>query len=312
MEIFKEMCGTSGCSASGSDLELINGFSKSALTAEQVYTFCVRLCDNEIDRDGERFSAEALTTLAELFVGKTGIFDHNWTAEGQKARIYKAEVITENTITTEAGDAYRYLRGSAYMLRSDENRELIAEIEAGIKKEVSVGCSVKHSVCSVCGGDYGTCEHEKGQTYGGKLCFAELREPVDAYEWSFVAVPAQRKAGVLKKFGRNNEKKELEKLLKENGSESCREEYEKLKRQAQLGKSYIEGLRSDLIKLALTSDDAIDCEIYKGIADKLDEKELVELRRVYQRRADAMFPVQTQLAEKPRDSAREEKSSFLI
>ncbi|MPN03307.1 hypothetical protein SDC9_150534 [bioreactor metagenome] len=127
-----------------------------------------------------------------------------------------------------------------------------------------------------------------------------------------MAVPAQRKAGVLKKFEKRNEKKDLEKLLGENGSESCHEEYEKLKRQAELGKSYIEGLRRDLIKLALTSDDAIDCEIYKGIADKLDEKELVELRRVYQQRADAMFPAQTQLSEKPVNSAREEKSSFLI
>ena len=31
--------------------------------------------------------------------------------------------------------------------------------------------------------------------YGEKLCFTELREPKDAYEWSFVAVPAQPRAG---------------------------------------------------------------------------------------------------------------------
>ena len=38
------------------DLALINRWSRKALTAEEVYAFAVRLCDNEIDRDGERFT----------------------------------------------------------------------------------------------------------------------------------------------------------------------------------------------------------------------------------------------------------------
>ena len=42
------------------ELDQINRFSKAELTADQVYTFSVRLCDNEVDRDGERFSLEAL------------------------------------------------------------------------------------------------------------------------------------------------------------------------------------------------------------------------------------------------------------
>ena len=60
-----------------------------------VYTFSLRLCDNEVDRDLERFAAEALETLGELFVGKSGIFDHQWTAEGQTARIYRTEMVRE-------------------------------------------------------------------------------------------------------------------------------------------------------------------------------------------------------------------------
>ena len=34
------------------ELELINRFAKAELTAEQVYTFSVRLCDNEVDTEG--------------------------------------------------------------------------------------------------------------------------------------------------------------------------------------------------------------------------------------------------------------------
>ena len=64
------------------ELDQGNRFSKAELTADQVYTFSVRLCDNEIDRDGERFPLETLQELERLFVGKSGVFDHQWSALG--------------------------------------------------------------------------------------------------------------------------------------------------------------------------------------------------------------------------------------
>ncbi|MFR7893763.1 MAG: hypothetical protein ACLU38_06450 [Dysosmobacter sp.] len=67
------------------ELDQINRFSKAELTADQVYTFSVRLCDNEVDRDFERFGTEDLDRLGELFLGKSGIFDHQWSAKGQTA-----------------------------------------------------------------------------------------------------------------------------------------------------------------------------------------------------------------------------------
>ena len=109
-------------------------------------------------------------------------------------------MIEEETRTT-AGDKYCWCKGWAYMLRTEKNAELIAEIEGGIKKEVSVGCSAAKRSCSICGKDAGLCEHERGKYYGGKLCYAVLSDITDAYEWSFVAVPAQRAAGVVKRFG---------------------------------------------------------------------------------------------------------------
>ena len=79
------------------ELARINRFAKKELRAEEVYTFAVKLCDNEVDRDFERFDRAALEKLSELFVGRTGIFDHSWSAGGQTARIYRAEVIEEET-----------------------------------------------------------------------------------------------------------------------------------------------------------------------------------------------------------------------
>jgi hypothetical protein len=157
--------------------------------------------------------------------------------------------------------------------------------------------------------DFGTCEHEKGKLYGGKLCYAELREPTDAYEWSFVAVPSQKKAGVMKKFEKDEG---LEKLLRRSGGDRCVREYEKLKRQAELGRKYIDGLRAELVRLAMMSDGELDCEIYKGIAAKLDEDELAEMKRAYGRRAEALFPPETQLSKNTAKPEYEEKTSFLI
>ena len=103
-------------------------------------------------------------------------------------------------VRSEAGEPGCYLKGYAYMLRTQENEGLIAEIAGGIKKEVSVSCAVSRCVCSICGHDIhdrGLCSHVKGRTYEGKRCIARLADPTDAFEWSFVAVPAQPRAGAV-------------------------------------------------------------------------------------------------------------------
>lgn len=255
------------------ELAAINRFAKTELTAEQVYTFSVKLCDNEVDRDYERFDEAALPVLGNLFVGKSGIFDHQWSAQGQAARIYRTEVVRQPEIKTAAGDGYCYLKGWAYLLRHEKNQSLIEEIEGGIKKEVSIGCSIKQSVCSICGADVGTCEHQRGSVYSGKLCYAELREPTDAYEWSFVAVPAQRAAGVMKRFSATG-----------GSNPDQAAEWKSLQKQAALGRQYLRELRSDVVRLALRANDSLDGAVYKGVVEKLDEPELQELKRAYTRR----------------------------
>lgn len=183
-------------------LDKINALTRRKFKAEELYTFPVVLCHNDIDRDGERFSDDALDEMARMFIGKTGIFDHNPTAENQSARIYDTEVITDPTKETAWGGTYRYLKGYAYMVKTAANADLITEIDAGIKKEVSVSCSASRRVCSVCGMSLndGVCDHIKGHSYGGQLCHTILDGITDAYEWSFVAVPAQVGAGVAKQY----------------------------------------------------------------------------------------------------------------
>lgn len=184
-------------------LEQLNQFTRRKHTLDEVYLFDLVLCDNEIDRDGDCFSDNALAELQKRFAGVTGIFDHNPRSGNQTARIFRTELRTDPARTTKAGRPYRWLAANAYMVRTDGNSDLIREIDAGIKKEVSVSCAVGKRVCSVCGANHlrKPCTHIKGRTYGDQLCYTTLDEVNDVYEWSFVAVPAQRHAGVTKTLG---------------------------------------------------------------------------------------------------------------
>ena len=155
-------------SATAEELELINTYTRRTLTAGEVYVFTVVLCDNDVDRDGERFTVESLFALEKLFVGKTGIFDHDPSAKNQTARIFSCATESIPSRKTAAGDDYFRLKARAYMPVTDDNRALREAIDSGIVKEVSVGCAVKHTLCSICGKEIAACTHQKGERYGGR------------------------------------------------------------------------------------------------------------------------------------------------
>lgn len=279
------------------ELEAINRLNGTSLTEGEVYLFAVRLCDNQTDRDMEYFSRQDLDLLAPLFVGKTGIFDHSWSAKDQTARIYRTEVVDEPGLVSEAGEPGCYLKGYAYMLRTAENEGLIAEIEGGIKKEVSVSCAVRGSVCSICGNeihDRTACSHVKGRVYEGKRCIVRLAEPTDAFEWSFVAVPAQPRAGVVKSLRRGESLAQVMAGLDQKGP--WQEEWKELQRQAAAGRRYLEHLRQETVRLGLMAQRGLQRETLQAIAGKLDEEELEQLRACYARQLEDALPLPVQLS----------------
>ena len=263
-------------------LEAINAQAKAQLTAEQVYVFSLRLCDDQTDRDNERFDTAALAGLAKLFVGKTGILDHCWSAENQVARIFETQVVKENGVS--------FIKAWAYIRRGGSNDEIIADIEAGIKKEVSVGCAMGRCICSVCGCEYGTCGHLKGESYDGEICCAILQEPVDAYEFSFVAVPAQRQAGVLKALG--GKTPSLKELADTHGAQA---EYRTLFQDAQMGKQYRKELERDVVRLCKILDLGADHDVLTGIAKTASAADLQKFRAALETKAAEVLPAVTQL-----------------
>ena len=297
MEIRKAAETVSSGAPTAAQLEAINALTKTRLNGEQVYVFSLRLCDDQIDRDGERFDTGALPGLAKLFLGKTGILDHRWSTENQVARIFETQVVKEKDES--------YIRAWAYIRRGGKNDELIADIEAGIKKEVSVGCAMAQAVCSICGSEYGTCGHVKGERYDGQVCAVILKEPVDAYEFSFVAVPAQREAGVMKGMGAAVSLKEL---AAENGAQA---EYRALTKEAELGRRYRKDLEDGVVRLGLALELGVSEPVLRSLAQTAGAEELLALKDALQGRLDESLPMVSQLLG-VKGKAEEIESGFLI
>ena len=298
MEVKKATEALGGGIPTMAQLEAINAQAKASMTAEQVYVFSLRLCDDQVDRDMERFDTAALNGLAKLFIGKTGIVDHQWSAGNQVARIFAAEVVQEERVS--------YIKAWAYIRRGGANEEVIADIEAGIKKEISVGCAMGRAVCSVCGSEYGTCGHVKGEHYDGQLCVAILKEPMDAYEFSFVAVPAQPNAGVLKALGGGN--RTLKELAEQFGAQS---EYRALFKEAQLGREYKKQIGNDVVRLCLSLDLGVEEPALRAIAEKAGAEELLKLKEALETRLAESMPMVTQLSGSFKQ-AEEFESGFMI
>lgn len=293
MEICKDGAVKAIGTPGGEELALINALARRELGADEVYTFALRLCDNDVDRDFERFGDGTLDQLVPLFVGVSGVFDHQWSAKGQTARIYRTQVVEDGGALTADGRPCRYLKGWAYMMRTQENAALIAEIDGGIKREVSVGCAVDKVLCSICGRELDQCPHEKGEEYGGQVCHGVLTGAADVYEWSFVAVPAQRRAGVLKRFGQE------------------REAERRLQKEAELGRKYLKTLRREVARLAMLADEGLDGGVFARAAERLEEQELLELRRSYEAQVAKRFPAPVQLRSRS-GGGGEDPEAFLI
>lgn len=268
-------------------LQTLNQFTRRTHTADEVYIFDVLLCDNEIDRDFERFSLSALQMMKTLFVGKTGIFDHNPSGTNQTARIFSTRLETHPEQRTSTGEPYTCLKGNAYMVRTDGNRDLIREIDAGIKKEVSVSCTAASHTCSVCGKDRrtGGCPHMQGELYQGMLCHTVLSDITDAYEWSFVAVPAQRQAGVTKQYGGKAESERVAVLQKQLQSQ-----------QAQLAAAEAD-VRKEIVTLCYLSGQPLQKSLLQA-AERMTLPELLTFRQQLRQEMQQQGSSQLQSAEK--------------
>jgi len=282
------------------DMALINKYTRRELTDDEVYTYPIILCDNEADRDHEYFTKKDLDILANLFEGKTFIQDHSWRSGNQHSRIYKTEVIRvpgkkiESDIKTK-GKQYYQLKAWAYTVKKG-HENLIEDIEAGILKEVSVGFSIDDLICDICGNSFfdgANCSHWPGRSYKVNdkevTCYLRMKDPKEAYEVSFVAVPAQPAAGVVK--GVKLEKDELEKGKPNNEKHKKTNNersifYAQITKRGEISMKHLKGLvekakadKADVVEIPV-ADLEKDLETYDEAIQKAEdaEKELKELK----------------------------------
>ncbi len=270
------------------ELQLINKYTRRPLNKDEVYIFSVVLCDNDIDRDNESFSTNALYQMKSMFLGKTGIFDHNPSAENQTARIYDCYVEQLKDKKTAYNSDYYRLVAKAYIPKCSRNNDLIISIDSGITKEVSVSCAVNNTFCSICGSDthQNKCSHKAGKKYGNNICHTILDSITDVYEWSFVAVPAQKQAGIIKSYNKykgdayrmDNILELIKKgkciTLSEDDCKQINDKINKLETLANDGQVYKQDLQKSVIRLYSLDKPTIPSNIINSFVSKMDIDEL--------------------------------------
>ena len=283
------------------DMLLINEYSLRPLEKDEIFSFSVKLCDNDIDRDFERFKDKSLKALEKLFVGKTGILNHSMKSEDQTCRTYKTQFIVDNEQKTVDGLPYMYLKAWCYTVKSEKNQPLIKDIESGIKKEVSISCASNSRICSVCGKTH--CSHIQGKVYDGEICYKTLTDITDAYEWSFVAVPAQRQAGVTKSFKKEKSMENILKSIKEEKSLTLNEKevkmlsgyMESLKEKSLDGEKYRESLITSAKKNFALALPTLESECVDEILKNLSSDTLENLCTSLEKQAKSVLPPVSQL-----------------
>ena len=231
----------------------------------------------------------------------------------QAARIYDTAMETMEDKMTSYGKPYTRLVAKAYLPRCEKNTDLIMEIESGMKKEVSVGCAVAERICSVCGANqaFAPCNHKQGKRYeknGTKeVCHIILNQPTDAYEWSFVAVPAQREAGVIKMFAKTKGGMTVEQIIQkmketQEGLFLSEEEISKMLRHleqmeeyAACGKAYREEVSRNVVKLCGLAQPQISSEVMKRVTEGMSLNDLKVFEKAFRTKAEEVMPLSPQL-----------------
>lgn len=179
----------------------LNDCLSSETDMNDIYVFAAIATDNTIDRDGEAFNKEALDRMSELYIGRSGIYNHN--SDSSHFRIFDTEVFECNDHIAYEYESYKCLVTYCYTNDSGLKKDIIDGIVSGCS--ISANCN---KVCSICGARIDSndiCEnkHICGEMYDNKLCFRVLSNVSDVYELSIVSIPCNINARIIRKDYKN-------------------------------------------------------------------------------------------------------------
>jgi len=167
------------------DLEVIQSQAGHNFTATRnnVFAFQVMMVDNDIDASGERFTIEALETMAQISIGKMCII-----TDDTYGRIYACKIISDDIKKTKDGNDYFKLVARVWLPLEKLAKDEVAK-RLDIGTEYSIGCSTSKSTCSICGNKFGACRHNVFENYNGQICCCELSDVTDVYEVAAICNP---------------------------------------------------------------------------------------------------------------------------
>lgn len=180
-----------------SDLEKINKISLVPLDPEKVYIFEFQAADEQVDRAYEHFSTKALKSMADLAVKNKipfiteGEYDHQHRQKNIFGVVFDAYVKSGKLI-------YK-----TYIPDIPRNKDVLDAVLTGLYNKLSVGFSMnpyKDFVCDSCNKSVysESCSHFPGAIdEKGRVTTATIKDVIDNYEISGVAVPCQREARIL-------------------------------------------------------------------------------------------------------------------
>lgn len=142
---------TSASTPTADELRLINQFTRKEYKAEDFYVGRLRLANNAIDRDNERFSEEVLQRFAATAIRKTMLFDHGRNVQSsgvgkffdvtiEKLPLQQANAETGENFQLPPGvTEVRFLTCSFYIPVKFVDESVIIGIDAGIYDFASIG-----------------------------------------------------------------------------------------------------------------------------------------------------------------------------
>lgn len=210
LSLAREEGASFGPTPTETDLALINDMALEPMTADQIYVRKIRLANDRVDRDFERFSRGVLNKFSDTLPGKSVLIGHEHHS-APIGRFYDAKVARDKATGTA------WLEGKWYAPITAQNEHDRKSIDAGVWSYTSIGFMWDAVECDICKQDYRSmkCSHLLGTDYpvdqvsgdmppiasdSGKTvtATATYKGDAQAVEGSIVYLGAQYDAAIVK------------------------------------------------------------------------------------------------------------------
>ena len=174
-----------GCDGDTELVSEVNKFTLRPLSGDEFSAFTMDLCNNQIDAHYSRFPVEELEKVNVMVPGRPFMERHDTKGTLPRGTFFRSR------LHSEPERDYVSVRPDVYILNTEDNKVLMANIEGGVYRATSIGFSFMHPECSICHKDVRTCDHVPGRTYGDEPCHYVMRDVVSVLEGSVVFSASQ-------------------------------------------------------------------------------------------------------------------------